>query len=141
MYYLAYGSNLNKDRMKMRCPDAQEVCVSEIKNYRLLFRRGVLTIEPAKGYSVPVAVWEVSDRDIRNLDIYEGYPSFYYKQNFMVYFLDGKRHKTFAYLMHRYAVSEPRPYYFDVCLTGYDDFGIDPKPMYDALDYTRSLIK
>lgn len=140
MYYLAYGSNLNKEQMKMRCPDASVVCTSAIKNYRLLFRRGVLTIEPAKGYTVPVAVGDVSDNDIRNLDIYEGYPNLYYKRDFMVRFDDGKRHKTFAYLMHKnHPVSLPRAYYLDVCVRGYDDFGMDQEVLYEAVCYSKNL--
>jgi len=47
-YYIAYGSNLNKEQMKSRCPDAVPVGTSEIKNYTLLFKghpnRAVATI-------------------------------------------------------------------------------------------------
>ena len=140
MYYLAYGSNLNKEQMRWRCPDAEVVCVSEIRNYRLLFRHGVLTIEPAKGHSVPVVVWKVSDRDIANLDVYEGYPHLYYKRDFMVKFPDGKRHKTFAYLMwKKFPVTVPRDCYLNVCLHGYDDFDLDKEVMNEAVRYTKDL--
>lgn len=36
-YYIAYGSNLNKDQMKYRCPDAKLVGTGSIPNYQLLF--------------------------------------------------------------------------------------------------------
>ena len=38
--YIAYGSNLNLPQMGMRCPTAEVVGASEIKNYELLFRGG-----------------------------------------------------------------------------------------------------
>ena len=41
-YYIAYGSNLNLEQMKMRCPTAEVVGVSELKGYKLVFK-GALT--------------------------------------------------------------------------------------------------
>ena len=77
-YYIAYGSNLNVQQMRWRCPGARIIGTSELKDYRLLFKGSktgsYLTIEPEMGYTVPVAVWEVSAEDERALDRYEGYP-------------------------------------------------------------------
>ena len=82
-YYLAYGSNLNVQQMRYRCPDATIFGTAEILDYQLLFKGSMtgsyLTIEKKEGSTVPVAVWEVSERDERNLDAYEGCPNFYYK--------------------------------------------------------------
>ena len=36
--YIAYGSNLNRGQMALRCPDAKVVGTGEIKDYELLFR-------------------------------------------------------------------------------------------------------
>ena len=64
-YYLAYGSNLSVEQMATRCPDAIYVGTAEIKDYRLLFKRGgsgtYLTVEPEEGSTVPVLVciWNV----------------------------------------------------------------------------------
>ena len=83
-YYLAYGSNLNVRQMRFRCPTALVVGKGVIKDYRLLFKGSktgsYLTIEKAKGYEVPVAVWKVDEACEESLDRYEGYPSFYYKR-------------------------------------------------------------
>lgn len=38
-YYLAYGSNLDMERMGHRCPYAVPVGVTEIYGYRLLFKK------------------------------------------------------------------------------------------------------
>ena len=37
-FYLAYGSNLDMERMGRRCPYAVPVGVTEIYGYRLLFK-------------------------------------------------------------------------------------------------------
>ena len=87
-YYIAYGSNLNVRQMKFRCPTAKVVGTSVIKGYELLYKGSktgsYLTIEKKKGGVVPVAVWEVTARDEKSLDAYEGYPNFYYKKNMKI---------------------------------------------------------
>ena len=92
--YIAYGSNLNRAQMALRCPDAKVVGTGEIKDYELLFRGNrngaVATVEPKKGESVPVLIWEISPRDEFNLDRYEGYPRLYGKEMLEVE-MDGKR--------------------------------------------------
>ena len=59
--YIAYGSNLNLDQMKHRCPTAEVVGAAKLKNWRLRFRgenhSAVATIEREKGFKVPVLVW------------------------------------------------------------------------------------
>ena len=50
-----------------------------LNGWKLQFKQ-FATIEPDAAYSTPVLVWEISERDERNLDVYEGYPTLYYKQ-------------------------------------------------------------
>ena len=87
-YYIAYGSNLNIRQMRMRCPSARIIGISEIPEYELLFKGSktgfYLTIEPKKGSRVPVAAWEVSAEDEQALDRYEGFPTFYYKKEMLL---------------------------------------------------------
>ena len=87
-YYIAYGSNLNVRQMKYRCPTAKIVGTAVIGDYELLYKGSktgsYLTIEKKKGSVVPVAVWEVTPQDEHSLDIYEGYPNFYYKKNMKI---------------------------------------------------------
>ena len=67
--YIAYGSNLNRAQMALRCPDAKVVGTGEIKDYELLFRGNrngaVATVEPKKGESVPVLIW----RSVREMSL------------------------------------------------------------------------
>lgn len=36
--YIAYGSNLNREQMAKRCPDAKVIGSGMLKDYELLFR-------------------------------------------------------------------------------------------------------
>lgn len=65
-YYLAYGSNLDMERMGKRCPYAVVVGTTEIKGYRLLFKKSktgcYATIEQDANESVPA--WSGSSRNM-----------------------------------------------------------------------------
>ena len=146
-YYLAYGSNLNMEQMKWRCPGAEVVGTSVIPDYELLFKGSMtgsyLTIERKKGGIVPVAVWSVTKRDEAALDRYEGYPRFYYKKDVKVV-LDGAVPgftaglDAFVYIMHEERpIGIPSEYYVEACLEGYDAFGFSHQFIYDALERSR----
>ena len=144
-YYLAYGSNLNKHQMKRRCPTAKPIGTAVIPDYHLLYRGSrtgaYLTIEKNEGSMVPVAVWEIYPADERSLDYYEGYPSFYYKQDFTIT-LDGKEITAMAYIMHEdRPAGIPATYYVETCAEGYGDFGFDKTLLYKAVETSQQTIR
>lgn len=146
-YYIAYGSNLNLRQMSFRCPTARLVGTGMLRGYRLLFRGSrtgsYLTIEKNDSHQVPVAVWKVTELDERALDRYEGYPSFYRKEDME---LDVRgirtghlRHrKAFVYIMdERRQPGIPTVDYLRTCLDGYRSFRFDPGYLEKA--YKESL--
>ncbi len=97
-YYLCYGSNLNIRQMELRCPQAKPVGVVMLEGYELVFR-GVATVEPKRGSSVPCGLWLITDRDEAALDTYEGWPHLYRKE--MVAVRYGKRAlRVMTYIMN-----------------------------------------
>lgn len=140
-YYLAYGSNLNKKQMKLRCPTAKVVGTAEIKDFTLRFRGSrtgaYLTIEKQYGSAVPVAVWAVTGADVKALDRYEGYPNFYYKKTFTLE-VNGSPTECFAYIMHEYRpLGIPTKRYVETCIEGYGDFGFDKRILIQAVRESR----
>ena len=128
-YYLAYGSNLNKEQMQKRCPGAVPVGAMVLKGYELRFR-GPLTIVKKKGGRVPLGIWQVSEEDEKSLDRYEGFPTFYYKKEVII---PGDK-TAFIYIMdERLGVKGTSRQYYDICCKGYEDFGLDEKYLKDAL--------
>ena len=77
--YVAYGSNMNVEQMKRRCPNAKPIGKYILGDYKLEFR-GVANIIKCKGKKVPVALWEITEECEKSLDIYEGYPRLYRKE-------------------------------------------------------------
>ena len=148
-YYIAYGSNLNTEQMRFRCPQAKIIGTSEIKDYELLFKGCqtgcYLTIEKKKGGSVPVAVWATTATDEAALDCYEGFPTFYYKAEMELPVKDtstGKvqNRKCYVYIMHEdRQLGSPSEFYVRTCLDGYRDFGFDEKILMKAVKNSRRM--
>lgn len=127
--YVAYGSNLNLEQMKYRCPTAKLYGTGEIKDYELQFKGhpngAFATIAPKEDSSVPVAVWEIQPRDELSLDRYEGYPSHYFKQNIPVQ-LDGEEVNAMVYIMNlKMDFGLPSPSYYHTVYVGYNDCGLN----------------
>ena len=133
--YIAYGSNLHIGQMAHRCPTAKVVGASALKGKRLLFRGGhggaVATVEPHKGGSVPVLVWEITPADEAALDRYEGFPFLYRKEKVKV-MLDGKRRTAMVYIMNAEGhggeyrpLNQPGAGYYTTILEGYKTAGFD----------------
>ena len=142
--YLAYGSNLSVEQMERRCPDAKPIGKAILPDWKLLFKIHA-TIEPRKGSKVPVLVWKISDRDEQNLDRYEGYPSYYIKQDveFLMTDLRGRNPRpatAMVYIMadgHR--VRMPMKGYVDILVEGYERFGFDMDILREALRETHDI--
>lgn len=140
--YIAYGSNINLKQMAYRCPNSKVVGRSEIKGYELEFR-GVATIVPKENASVPVLIWELDERDLPTLNRYEGFPSFY-RQEKMLFEMNGKSYEGMVYLMNRGTISLPSPQYYNTILQGYRENGLDESYLETALEnsiFQKQLIE
>lgn len=129
-FYIAYGSNLNIEQMSWRCPTASIRGKGMLKDWTLIFRsmRGpaYATIQKETGSSVPVVVWEIDRRSEFSLDRYEGYPSFYYKEDIEVTMDNGEVIMGMAYIMNQRTIpGTPSKSYVKTILDGYLDNGLD----------------
>ena len=148
--YLAYGSNLNISQMQCRCPDARIAGTAVLSGWKLMFKGSwtgnYLTIEQDEDSVVPVAVWEVSEQDEKNLDRYEGYPDLYYKKELSVMMREkdsgqSRSVKAFVYIMHedrRHGC--PSESYLMRCREGYGAFGFDTAFLDEAYEFSRKQL-
>ncbi len=126
-YYLAYGSNLNLSQMYHRCKTAEPIGTVKLKGFRLAFK-GVadgfahLTIEEHENSTVPMGLFEVLSIDVKRLDIYEGYPRYYHKEQISVK-IGAEKVNAFVYIMNKgFDYHLPSKSYFKTCYDGYSDF-------------------
>ena len=136
--YVAYGSNLNLEQMKYRCPTAKLVGTGVINDYELQFKGfptgAFATIGQRKGASVPVGVFEIQPMDERSLDRYEGYPSHYFKKTVPVALTNGDKVNAMVYIMNpKMKFGMPSTNYYCVVHQGYKDCGLDTQVLNEAL--------
>ena len=141
--YIAYGSNTNHELMASRCPDAEFVATTTIKNYRLEFHgtegNSYLTIVPDNGSEIKVAVWMISEPDEIALDNYEGFPKLYRKEMFDIT-INGTFRQALVYIMNDGAGKAlPSESYFNCVLDGYVDCGINTEQLFEAMFNARQL--
>ncbi len=143
--YIAYGSNMNSEWMKKRCPDAKFLAVSCIENHSLCFRENragnvYSTIEESSDSKVPVVLWAIDSRCESKLDCFEGYDRqdrsscYYLKRKYKVDF-GNEKVNGIVYVMNGVGrKAEPKYDYYNRILRGYIDHQIDPQPLIDALE-------
>ena len=131
LLYIAYGSNINLQQMRYRCPTAKRIGTAMLTGYELTFC-GVATIAPKEGAAVPVLAWELQLQDEKNLDRYEGYPNLYHKKIFEIE-VDGEPYKAMAYVMNSVQIDPPPRSYFLGIYKGYLANGMDTTYLTDAL--------
>lgn len=136
--YIAYGSNLNLRQMAMRCPSSTLFGTGTLENYELQFKgsphSAFATITPQNGKSIPVAVWELHPKDEKVLDIYEGYPNHYFKQNLPVT-VNGHEISAMVYIMNpKMDFGIPTQRYYNTVYEGYQNCGMDVSVLNRAVD-------
>jgi len=132
VYYFAYGSNLSKKQMLERCPDSKPKLIATLPNYKLVFvgwsrhwRGGIASIKSFKGGKVLGAIYEISDRDLRRLDSYEGYPGSYNRLQVTVFSDDGEPIEAITYIKSgQLEETTPSKEYLAIVQQGCKDWGI-----------------
>lgn len=105
MLYFAYGSNLDRERMKERKCDFSSAKSAHLKDWKLVFNKrsakipamGFGNVIPAKGEIVEGILYEMDDSMIKSLDKYEGYPKHYNREKIIVS-VEGKEVEADIYI-------------------------------------------
>lgn len=143
--YVAYGSNLNMERMKERCPGAEFVGTGIVENHELQFKGNLYnahaTIAPKEGSSVPVGIWTIQKRDEAHLDVYEGVrQGYYFKEQIPVKMDDGSALTGMVYIMDlKNDFGRPHPEYYGIVRQGYRDCGLDTAVLDQAVQSSMEL--
>ena len=121
--FAAYGAGVNRAEMAKHCPTAKLIGTTELKNYGLAFRGSragaLVTIEKAKGGSVPALLWEISLQDEAALDRWIGVPELYRKATIKVR-CDGALVETLIYILNGCKPqNKPSAFYYSTLLEGY----------------------
>tara|TARA_Y100000590_G_scaffold110759_1_gene126331 strand:- start:1362 stop:1787 length:426 start_codon:yes stop_codon:yes gene_type:complete len=124
MLYFAFGSNLYQKQMKKRCKDSKYIGCHKLKGYKLVFRHlyyggGVADVEKKKNSTVLGAIYKITKKDEKKLDVYEDFPKVYIKKYFKLY----GRKVMFYYMPKKTKTIPPSKRYLNLIIQGYKDCG------------------
>ena len=131
-YYFAYGSNMNHEHMKMRCPKAKYIGKWTLPGHKLVFR-SVADVEQSKDNEVNGALFEITQECERALDRYEGYPNLYTKKYYTIWHTDMEnvlpQTIMFYSMVDKYGEYPPSEGYFQTIKQGYKDCKLSTGPL------------
>ena len=135
-YYFAYGSNMNHEHMKMRCPKAKYQGQWTLPGHKLVFRR-VADVEQSKNNKVSGALFEITQECERALDRYEGYPNLYTKKFYTIWHTEMEdvlpQTIMFYSMVDKYGEHPPSDGYLQTIVQGYVDCEISTDPLLVAV--------
>ena len=131
MYYFAYATNLKRQQMAERAPDSKPKLTATLPNFKLTFtatpgrQGGVASIAPHKGEKVLGVVYDISEKDLKRLDTYEGYPAVYDRRKVTVWTETNERVEAITYIKSDQSREmKPSAEYLATIRQGYADWQI-----------------
>ncbi|MBW2279513.1 MAG: gamma-glutamylcyclotransferase [Deltaproteobacteria bacterium] len=113
--YFAYGSNLDADQMRERCPSSQALARARLDDHRLDFthwsrrwRGGAADVIREPGATVWGVVYRLCTDDLERLDRFEGG---YARIQVRVEDASGARHEALSYSVREKSSHAPCPAY------------------------------
>jgi gamma-glutamylcyclotransferase (GGCT)/AIG2-like uncharacterized protein YtfP len=146
--YFAYGSNLDPEQMRLRCPDAQPAGPAVLRGHTLRFTGwsaqraggGVATIVRDRRRCVRGALWQLSAGDLERLDRFEGIAAgAYERRRVMVTGVDGQRRRAHTYVRDDDWPRPPSWGYLGLIYRAYQRLGFDVAPLFGAARESKDL--
>jgi gamma-glutamylcyclotransferase (GGCT)/AIG2-like uncharacterized protein YtfP len=141
--YFAYGSNLDEEQMRVRCPDARALFRARLADHRLDFTHystrwqgGTADIVPAPGEFVYGLVYRMSPSCFARLDPFEGG---YARITLRVHDDSGEAHEAQSYAVRERGGFAPHPRYLAQILAGAERLAFPDAYRAALLAFTTTL--
>jgi hypothetical protein len=125
LLHFAYGTNMDRALMPVRCRGAQALGIATLAGWRLVVTvDGYVSIVPRLGACVHGVLWQLTPRDLAALYIYEAVATGLYRQR-MVSVLAGRRRQTACVFVGRsLAPGRPRPGHLPLVIAAAQDWNL-----------------
>ena len=110
MLHFAYGSNMSRTLMRLRCPDAQALGVATLAGWRFIINpEGLGSLAPQQGSLVHGVLWRLTARDLAAVNAYESVDSGLYLRRRLAVRCGGAQAAALVYIARRDGEGRPRP--------------------------------
>ena len=122
--HFAYGSNMSREPMGRRCPDAKPLGPSRLDGWRFVITQdGYASLVPMPGMLVHGVLWRLTPRDLAVLDAYEDLDSGLYRARLLPVRHDGRLHRARVYIGRSVTEGHPLPGYQEDVVAAARDWG------------------
>jgi len=123
--YFAYGTNMDRGSMRLRCPGANAVGTGMLAGWRLLVTvDGYVSIMRRQGACVHGVLWRLTSRDFAALDAYEAVAAGLYRRRALPVLADGRRQWAQVYIGRSNVPGRPRSGHMALVVTAARDWSL-----------------
>jgi gamma-glutamylcyclotransferase (GGCT)/AIG2-like uncharacterized protein YtfP len=139
MFYFAYGMNTNRSSMTWRCPGAIPFGHARLLNHEFRFSHHAdVVVSPEE--SVDGVLWLIDEDHLADLDMLEGYPTYYDRAVLPVEY-QGNIIMAECYRMQPDNIDcRPSKGYLDMIFEGYQEYNIPNGQIWTALGRIPTLL-
>ena len=139
MFYFAYGMNTNRNSMTWRCPGAISFGHARLLDHEFRFSHHAdVVVSP--GESVDGVLWLIDEDHLAELDMLEGYPSYYDRKILPVEY-QGNIVMAECYRMQPDNIDyRPSKGYLDMIFEGYREYNVPNDQIWTALGRIPTLL-
>jgi hypothetical protein len=131
--HFAYGSNMSRALMAMRCPGARPLGTVSLAGWRFIVNPdGVGSIAPRSGALLRGVLWRVDLRDLAAINAYEGIDSGLYLRRVLPVRHGKRLRPALVYIARRPGEGAARPGYISLVVEAAREWGLPQS-------YIRSL--
>ena len=113
--HFAYGSNMSRALMGMRCPGAGAIGTAALRGWRFVITAdGVGSIARRPGAVVHGVLWRLGPRDLAAINAYEDLDAGLYTRRLLPVRCDGRLAPALLYIARWRGQGVPRPGYMSV---------------------------
>jgi gamma-glutamylcyclotransferase (GGCT)/AIG2-like uncharacterized protein YtfP len=139
MFYFAYGMNTNRSSMTWRCPGAISFGHARLVDHEFRFSHHA-DVVASPGESVDGVLWLIDEDHLADLDMLEGYPSYYDRAVLPVEY-QGNVIMAECYRMQPDNLDcGPGKGYLDMIFEGYQEHDVPNGQIWAALSRIPTLI-
>jgi Gamma-glutamyl cyclotransferase, AIG2-like len=125
--YFAYGTNMDRALMRLRCPGAHALGTAALAGWRLVVTvDGYVSIVPRPGACVHGVLWRLTPRDLAALNAYEAVAAGLYRQRLLSVSACGKRQLAHTYVGRSATPGAARPGHLSMVIAAARDWSLPP---------------
>ena len=123
--YFAYGSNMDRTAMAVRCPASQPLGLARLARHRFIVsREGYASVLRDPRRTVWGVVWDVAFADMPALDRYESVASGLYFKLMQPVIIERGARRALIYVARNPAIGQPRPGYLEQVVAAAREAGL-----------------